>query len=136
MEGKVQFLQEYWKQKALEEDTSPEMAQWNYFSRVKEANRRYSYLKREGWKTDCGRVFIQLGAPDLIDHNTAGQEVSDYEIWYYDRIEGGIRFVFADRAGFGNLELVHSTKRGEMYDSNWLEKLAGRPLSEPNKISR
>ncbi|MBU1708217.1 GWxTD domain-containing protein [bacterium] len=136
LDGKIQFMREYWKQKALEEGTSPEMAQWNYFLRVKEANRRYSYLKKEGWKTDRGRVFIQLGAADLIDYNTASQEVPDYEVWYYDKIEGGVKFVFADRAGFGNLELVHSTKRGEMYDSNWLEKLAGRPLSEPDQISR
>ena len=135
-EGKTQFLREYWNRKALEEGTTPEIAQWSYFSRVKEANRRYSYLKRDGWKTDRGRVFIQLGLPDLIDYNTAGQKVPDYEIWSYDKIEGGIKFVFADRAGFGNLELVHSTKRGEMYDLNWLKKLAGRPLSEPDRISR
>lgn len=135
-EGKVRFLKEYWERVARERGTSPQAARWEHFNRVEEANRRFSYLKRDGWKTDRGRVFIQLGTPDLVDYYTAGQEVPDYEVWYYDKIEGGVQFVFADRSGFGNLELAHSTKRGEISDPDWLQKLAGRPLSEPTKLSR
>lgn len=135
-EGKIQFLWKYWEEKALKSQTTPEIARWNYFRRVEEANRSYSYLKKEGWRTDRGRIYIQLGPPDLIDYNTSRPDISDYEIWYYDRIEGGVEFVFADKSGFGDLDIVHSTKRGEFYDTNWFKKLTGRPLSDPGKLTR
>ncbi|MFH1009950.1 MAG: GWxTD domain-containing protein, partial [bacterium] len=88
------------------------------------------------WKTDRGRIYIQWGSPDLVDYHTAQQDAPDNEIWYYDRIEGGVQFVFADKSGFGDLELVHSTKRGEISDPNWLQTLTGRPGSEPSRLSR
>ena len=137
-DGKVQFMQEFWSQKARQEGITPVMARWNYFSRVKEANQRFSvfYSKEDGWKTDRGRVYIQYGPPDLIDYKTANAQIPDHEIWYYDKIEGGVEFIFADRSGYGDLELVHSTKRGEIYDSNWKEKLAGKPMHDPGHISR
>ncbi len=134
-EGKVQFLKEYWQRVAQADGTTPELARWRYFNRIEEANRRFSYLKKEGWKTDRGRVFAQLGAPDLVDYHTAQEDTPDHEIWYYDKIEGGVQFVFADKAGFGDLELVHSTKRGEISDPNWLKTLSGRPLDERTRLS-
>lgn len=134
-EGKVRFLEEYWARVARERGMSPEVVRWEHVRRIEEADRRFSYLKKDGWKTDRGRVFVQLGSPDLVDLHTAAQEVPDYEIWYYDKIEGGVQFVFADRSGFGDLELVHSTKRGEISDLNWLQTLAGRPISEPTRLS-
>jgi GWxTD domain-containing protein len=135
-EGKVQFIREYWARVAEAQGTTPELARWKHFSRVQEVNRRFSYLKTEGWKTDRGRVYIQLGPPDLVDYHTAQQNVSDYEIWYYDKIEGGVLFVFVDKSGFGDFELVHSTKRGEISDPNWLQTLTGRPSSEPTRLSQ
>ncbi|MBM3324300.1 MAG: GWxTD domain-containing protein [Calditrichaeota bacterium] len=135
-EGKVQFMREYWVRAARDEASSPEIVRWRYFQRVEEANRRFSLLKKEGWKTDRGRVYIRLGSPDLVDYHTAQQEAPDHEIWYYDRIEGGVQFVFADKTGFGDLELVHSTKRGEISDPNWLQTWTGRAGSEPSRLSR
>jgi GWxTD domain-containing protein len=134
-EGKVRFLKEYWVRVGRERGIDPEIARWEHIQRVEEANRRFSYLKKDGWKTDRGRVFVQLGSPDLVDHHVAAQEVPDYEIWYYDKVEGGVQYIFADRSGFGNLELVHSTKRGEISDPNWMQKLAGRPISDPTHLS-
>ncbi len=135
-EGKVQFLREYWERVAQPEGITPELARWKYFSRIEEANRRFSYLKKEGWKTDRGRVYAQLGPPDLVDYRTAQEDTPDHEIWYYDKIEGGVQFVFADKSGFGDLELVHSTKRGEISDLNWLKTLSGRPLDERTRLSQ
>ncbi len=136
LDGKVQFLREFWSRKALQEGITPEMARWNYFSRVKYANQRFSifYSKEDGWKTDRGRVYVQLGPPDLIDYQTANPQIPDHEIWYYDKIEGGVHFVFGDKSGYGDLDLLHSTKRGEFYDSKWLEKLARKPLHEAERI--
>ena len=45
-----------------------------------------------------------------------------YEIWRYDAIEGGVEFVFVDTRGFGELRLVHSTKRDEISDYSWYSR--------------
>ena len=45
--------------------------------------------------------------------------VDAVEIWHYYAIENGVDFVFVDRTGFGEYQLVHSTKRGELRDDDW-----------------
>jgi GWxTD domain-containing protein len=48
-----------------------------YYSRVAEANRRYTRTK-EGWKTDQGMLYIVLGPPvDVVNSK-------DQQVWYYD----------------------------------------------------
>ncbi len=114
-QGKEEFLLDYWKER---EKGDPGAAN-RYFARVAEANRRWDYLYRPGWRTDRGRVFILHGEPDLVDRNYAGAQLPDHELWQYDRLEGGVIFVFMDESGFGDLDLVHSTKRGEVYNPDW-----------------
>ena len=48
-----------------------------YYSRVEEANQRFSSTK-EGWRTDQGMVYIILGPPvDVMN-------TKDRQVWYYD----------------------------------------------------
>lgn len=115
-DGKRNFMIDFWSKRF---PGDPDAAN-RHFARVHEANIRYSYLNREGWKTDRGRVLIQFGEPDYIDRRYADAAGSDHEIWYYDKLEGGVLFVFVDQAGFGDLDLVHSTKRGEIYNPSAL----------------
>jgi hypothetical protein len=42
-----------------------------------------------------------------------------YQTWYYYGLEKGVEFIFVDRLGNGDYQLVHSTKRGELQDENW-----------------
>lgn len=46
-----------------------------------------------------------------------------YEKWYYYSLEGGVEFIFADVSGLGDYELIHSTHRNEIHDTNWRKKL-------------
>ncbi|MFZ5433642.1 MAG: GWxTD domain-containing protein [Calditrichota bacterium] len=118
-EGRRQFVADFWKQR---EQNDPGAGN-RYFARIVEANRRYSYLKRPGWKTDRGRVFVLYGEPDRTQRNYAMPGIVDHEIWEYNQLEGGVIFVFADRQGFGDLDMVHSTKRGEMYNPDWMQRV-------------
>jgi len=70
--------------------------------------------------------FSQLKTPqaqkDFLDEveRHASEGVSKpYEIWYYYQIKNGVQFIFLDKNGFGDYDLVHSTKRGELYDEGW-----------------
>jgi GWxTD domain-containing protein len=114
-EGKRAFLKEFWGEKQRED---PEAAN-KYFARVATANLRYTYFNKPGWKTDRGRILIMYGEPDDITRNYEMAGSSDHEIWLYHQLEGGVEFVFMDKTGFGVLELVHSTKKGEVKSPYW-----------------
>jgi len=90
-----------------------------YFQRVAVANARFSIGNKQGWKTDQGRVYLLYGEPDEIDRYPSSLGERPYEIWYYNKIEGGIEFVFVDLTGFGEMQLVHSTSRNEIQDYDW-----------------
>lgn len=126
-DGKRRFLIEFWNSHAPEDAEAAN----RYFARAAEANERYSFLNQLGWKTDRGRILIQHGEPDFVDRRYAEAQVPDHEIWHYDRIEGGVLFVFFDRSGFGDLDLVHSTLRGEIYNPDW-----ARSTQDKNSSSR
>lgn len=114
-DGRRQYLRAYWE----ERERISRGAANQYFARVAEANRRYGYLKQAGWKTDRGRVFILYGEPNQVTRNYGVAEMPDHEVWQYDQLEGGSIFIFYDKSGFGDLDLVHSTKRGEIFNPNW-----------------
>ncbi|MBK6766931.1 MAG: GWxTD domain-containing protein [bacterium] len=124
-DGKRRFLIEFWHER---DPDDPEAAN-RYFARAAEANHRYSFLNQQGWKTDRGRILIQHGEPDFMDRRYAEAQVPDHEIWHFDRLEGGVLFVFFDRSGFGDLDLVHSTMRGEIYNPDWAKSVQDRNSS-------
>jgi hypothetical protein len=66
------------------------------------------------------------GKPDEIERHPFESETKAYEIWHYTALpgEGPCDFVFIDLSNDGgNYALVHSTKRGELRDDNWKDRL-------------
>lgn len=81
-----------------------------FYKRVDLANRNFGYTRKDGWKTDRGRVFIVFGPPDRIEHSTPLRYTQgDYEVWYYDDLRE--KFVFHDEYGFGDFRLVSGNIR-------------------------
>ena len=80
---------------------------------------------REGWETDRGRVLLIYGHPDEIDRNAFGINKRTHEVWHYWDLEdqGAVEFIFVDKRYLGDLQLVHSTARGEIFDADWLRWL-------------
>lgn len=91
-----------------------------YYSRVEEANLRYTSYK-EGWKTDRGMVYIMFGSPLYVDAQL------EHEVWRYsydDRDEIGA-FVFNRRrlyASEGMFE-VFLLEREPVYEAAWRRAL-------------
>lgn len=119
VEGKREFLFNFWNGRDQDPSTKENEYFYDYLQRVESANARFSSMQRAGWKTDRGRVYIIYGEPSEIERYPNQIESRPYEIWYYNEIEGGVYFVFADISGFSEYILVHSTKRGELRDDNW-----------------
>ena len=115
--GKINFLKRYWEKR---ENDDPD-AREKFLYLISIANRDYSSGKKQGWKTDRGRILITHGSPDKIDKETYSTDVQDHEIWHY--FNGNYTFVFADTHGFGEFTLIHSDFTGEKYDANWKEKI-------------
>jgi len=90
----------------------------DYLKRAIYAKRQWSGL-RKGWKTDRGRIILTYGRPDEVERNPHSSDIRPYETWRYFNIEGGVEFVFVDRRGINDYELVHSSARNELQDYNW-----------------
>lgn len=128
--GKRQFLAEFWKRKDPDPSTPENEFKIEYYRRWEEAQRRYSTTqagkdawKKDGWKTDMGRVYIVYGEPDNIERYPVAMEAKGWEKWNYDRIQGGVYFIFVDEQGFGAYRLVHSSAKGEIKDPAWQTRI-------------
>lgn len=91
-----------------------------------------------GWQTDRGRVYILHGTPsEIISYpmnNSLSSIYSDLEIWIYDNYTQHVeisnifmeidpkrvKFVFADKMGFGVKEQIYSTEDNEKIDNRVL----------------
>ncbi len=113
------FLYEYWRKIDPDPITSINPIRQEYLNRVEHANQQFSFGFREGWRSDRGRVFITYGTPDEYERYPSRSDTKPFEIWHYNNIQGGVIFVFVDRTGFQDYQLVHSTHRSELRDDNW-----------------
>lgn len=123
---KVRFLNQFWS-RYDDDPSTPEVPARELFSlRVEEADRRFTTSRLPGHKTDRGRIYILYGEPDERETHPFDVEAKPYEIWRYNQTEGGLIFVFVDRSGMGEYLLVHSNKRGEIYNPQWYEDFVNR----------
>ena len=123
IEGKREYLYKFWKSRDEFPETSENETFMNYFSRVEQANQKFSAMKKDGWKTDRGRVFLLYGEPSEIERFPNQLDSKPYEIWQYHNLEGGVIFVFADLTGFSDYQLINSTMRGELRDDSWQRRI-------------
>jgi GWxTD domain-containing protein len=119
LEGKRKYIKEFWAKRDQTPGTPENEYKKDYLSRVQHANQHYKGNFREGWRTDRGRVMLIYGRPDEIERFPFSNQNRSYEIWHYYQVQGGVDFVFVDKREMGDYELVHSTARGELYDSEW-----------------
>lgn len=116
--AKQKFLVEFWASRDQTFGTPQNEFRDNYLALVRTANENFSGF-RKGYKTDRGRILLLYGVPDEIERIPYSSENKAYVIWKYFSIQGGVDFVFVDKRGIGDMELVNSTARGELNDPNW-----------------
>jgi GWxTD domain-containing protein len=119
LEGKREFLLKVWKEAELGRGDKPGVLRSEYQQRIKLATEQFTALGKEGWRTDRGRVLVLYGPPDERQRAVPETGSKGYEIWKYFQLDSGVEFVFIDRTGYGDFQLVHSTKRGELKDYGW-----------------
>jgi len=116
---KQQFLFEFWRQLDPDPASPVNQVREEYMARVEHVNQQFGFGSRDGWRTDRGRIFITYGPPDEYERYPSRSDSRPYEVWHYNQLQGGVIFVFVDRTGFDDYQLVHSTHRSELRDDNW-----------------
>jgi GWxTD domain-containing protein len=124
LEGKTEFLINFWK----ERDPTPDTPENEFMILF---NERFSFAEYQlgGAESDRGRIFMRYGEPEEIERHEADGSMKSYQIWYYidgvdgdaTKRDGGNRdfFVFGDRLGVGRYELLHCTAKNEVYNPDW-----------------
>ncbi|MCX7876019.1 MAG: GWxTD domain-containing protein [Melioribacteraceae bacterium] len=123
LNAKREFLFRFWKNRDSDPSTARNEFKDEYMKRINFANENFTIAGKEGYLSDRGRVYLVYGSPDQRDFYHSESNMKPYEIWFYNDIEGGVQFIFGDISGFGNYELLHSTKRGEVTDPDWERRL-------------
>jgi GWxTD domain-containing protein len=122
-ESMRRFLSSFWKKRDSDPNTAENKFRETYLERYKYVETHHSTPFRDGWKTDKGRITLIYGKPDEIERFQNTIDTQPYEIWHYYALEGGVYFIFADMDGMGDIQLLHSTARREIKDSNWKMKI-------------
>ena len=125
-----QYFYNFWKTRnALQPDVA-----WNdYHLEVLKVNKEYATYGLKGYDTDKGRVYLQYGAPNIMNKYDNEPSAYPYEIWEYDLLvdksiivdqpnnkQTNRRFVFYNPDLVTNkYVLIHSDARGEVYNTRW-----------------
>lgn len=118
-EGKRNIIKHFWDNRDPDPTTPVNEAEFEYQQRLKYVTEQFTTQQRKGWQSDMGRIYLIYGKPSEIERFPSSLETKPYQIWHYYEVEGGVYFVFVDKSGFGMMELVHSTARNELQDSEW-----------------
>lgn len=98
-----ELLREFWKRRDPTPETSRNELREEYYRRVEFSNVNFKAMV-DGWRSDRGRIYIIYGRPDEVERHPFETETVSYQIWYY--YEKKLKFIFVDRHGFGDYELV------------------------------
>ena len=119
--GKRNFLNEFWKSRDPDPRTPVNEKKVQYFDLLEFSNLNFTVGGKAGWKTDRARVLLMYGQPDDVEYHPSSNTEKAHQIWRYDYLEGGVVFVFVDLRQFGDYQLVHSTYRDEVQQYQWKE---------------
>ncbi len=88
-----EWMESFWDERDPTPESPLNEIEFEYFSRVEEANKKFSQRFTEGWETDRGKAFILYGTPSRIEANRYAINKKPYEIWYYDSLKRKLTFV-------------------------------------------
>ncbi len=80
------FVREFWRRRDPDPRTPTNEARLVFWSRVVEANRKFSTPGKPGWRGDRGKIFILLGPPEDVDQD------ADYQTGITQKGRGVLRW--------------------------------------------
>jgi GWxTD domain-containing protein len=118
LEERERFIEAFWEARDTNRATPENEFKTEHYRRLSYANQTLSReTARPGWKTDRGRMYVILGAPQQITRFEAHSEIVQCELWLYpsDPAKGlpsSFNLLFFRRKGFGEYELYNPVLHG------------------------
>lgn len=78
------FVEAFWRELDEHPGANGPDFRATFDKRVAVANARFATIWEEGWETDRGRVYLALGEPTAVRHESGGLKAVDKEVWRYD----------------------------------------------------
>ena len=97
----------FWEEREIPDGTSANITKQEFYRRVTFANQEFSAMRRDGWKTDRGMIYIKYGKPDEVDDEPYATNRLPYQIWHYYRRGEYLRFTFEDENQDGDFRLQY-----------------------------
>lgn len=137
LDAKKRFMTQFWGRRDPTPSTARNEAREGFYREIDAVNQLYKEsgrASRPGWKTDRGRVRIRNGAPgEVLDRRTSLGKAPPYEVWRFT--SGKERYyVFADRTGFGNYELIATNDLRENGRAGWAEMMGPQALQDISRF--
>jgi GWxTD domain-containing protein len=104
---KLRLWNDFWLKRDPTPGTPENEAKREYYRRIEYANVHFSILRKEGWLTDRGMVYITYGEPDQIEDHPFDIDSKAYQIWDYYQASDVRRFLFIDEWGDGDYRLQY-----------------------------
>lgn len=102
---RLRLFKEFWKSKDPTPETRANELKQDYYRRIEYANSAFSIMRRDGWMTDFGMIYIQHGIPDQVEDFPFETNSRSHQIWYYYRYGQPLQFLFIDDFGDGDYRL-------------------------------
>lgn len=107
LEDRIRAFNEFWVGRDPTVGTARNEVKEEFYRRVDYANRQFKGLRREGWRTDRGRIYIMHGEPDQVDDYPMSPSYLPYQIWHYYKGARYLRFLFVDEDLDGDYRLQY-----------------------------
>jgi GWxTD domain-containing protein len=107
MTERIKAFNAFWRKRDPTPGTGANEQKSEFYRRVQFANERFSFMRRNGWRTDRGRIYIMFGEPDQLDDYPYTPNTHPYQEWHYYRQGRYRKFVFVDENEDGEFRLVY-----------------------------
>lgn len=107
LEEKKRGFRDFWKRRDPTPGSVENEYKQEFYRRVRHANASYAYMRREGWETDRGRIYIVFGHPDQMEDWPYSPNSPPYQEWHYYRDGRYKKFLFVDENADGEYRLAY-----------------------------
>ena len=136
VDAKRRFLIEFWKKRDQDKATTINEERERFYGAIAYANEKFRVGRGKqeiGWRTDRGRIYAKLGAPDETLRRNQQGLAPPYEVWRYTR--GRARYyVFADRTMIGAYNLIHTNDLNENRSPGWREIITEQGVADVGRF--
>jgi len=114
------FIQAFWVQRDPSKGDSENEFRKEHNRRIDYANQYFGRATpKAGWRTNRGRMYIILGAPNDILRFEGKNQVYNTEVWFYQGLSNvglppGFNLIFFQQGGAGEYQLYSPLKDGPM----------------------